>query len=611
MRWSGRGSIWADAEESLGDYWWMRRDSRNWSQAAAYYQNAWGWWARSQNIELARSRYLNIIWKAARPQFADPYYHYGYYGNLVPLEILENGLRIAQSGNDVTYLHYLIAVNLSRQGDMSLQQKIPDEFEAALKTGKQSEWYDDALYQYAQWLSNRGRAILQENGQWKIEPDFPKALEMYGRIVREFNKGSTRYYDDSLQQIKIISSPSLSVSVSNIFLPDSEIQYHLNWRNLKQVQFALYKIDLTNDMAFSKDANTGAWIQQIQTVGKSPVKSWTKQTEDKGQYFPGQETARLDSNLAVGAYLIEAKGTEVTARDLILVSDVSLVIKTSGRQALAYFCNSGTGAPIGSANIQLWEQNYDGNNYFWRASTKTSNQDGIAVFELSKLRSHQIFAAAKINDKQAFSSGYNYSQNDLQANWRIYAFTDRPAYRPEDTVKWKFVARQYKDFVYSTPSNQAVEFEITDPQGSVVKTDKAQLNAFGSAWGSLDLKPEMPLGEYRIQFWNEGRKDGIGYATLFRLEEYKLPEFKVSIQTPEEEGKKKIFRVGERVEISVQADYYFGGPVPDAEVEVVVYQNEFYRWWEPPHEFPWLYRDRIQVPEYDYGGQEIVKKTIV
>jgi len=119
-----------------------------------------------------------------------------------------------------------------------------------------------------------------------------------------------------------------------------------------------------------------------------------------------------------------------------------------------------------------------------------------------------------------------------------------------------------------------------------VKADKAKLNAFGSTWGALDLTEAMPLGEYRVTFWAEGRPNGqtIGQATLFRLEEYKLPEFKVSVQTPEESGtgvppvsppRKKAFRVGEKVEVTIQADYYFGGPVANASVEVIVNQNPY------------------------------------
>ena len=538
----------------------------------------------------------------------EPYYYQ--HENSIPLPVLENALKIAQRNEDIANLHYLIAVALMRSGDPVLQQKAADEFDSAIQTGKGSDWYDDALYQYAQWLSTRGRPFLNDKGQWIYEPDFPTALSLYQRITREFSKGQTRYYDDAMAQIKAITSPSVGVNVSNIFLPGSEIQYYLSWRNLKQVQMSIYSVNLTQDIAFQKDSNSGNWIQQIQTSGKSPLKSWVKQTEDKGKYLPGQETLRLDSKLEPGAYVIEAKGADVNARDLILVSDASLVLKVSGTKALGYFCSTANGAPVAGATIHLWEQYYENNIYQWKSSTKQTNQDGLALFDLYKRESNQVFAAAQLNQRQAFSSGYSYNRGDAEQDWRIYAFTDRPAYRPDETVQWKFIARQHKDFVYSTPSNQTIEFEIKDPQGSVLKSDKVKLNAFGSATGSLDLKKEMPLGEYQIQFWNEGRTKTIGYAVLFRLEEYKLPEFKVSIQTPEENGKKKIFRVGDKVEVTVQADYYFGGPVSDAQLEVVVYQNIFYRLWEPPQDYPWLYRDMISRSQPDYGGQEIVNKTL-
>jgi hypothetical protein len=72
----------------------------------------------------------------------------------------------------------------------------------------------------------------------------PKALELFQRITKEFSKGETRYYDQAVQQIKTITDPSLAVGVSNIFLPNSELQFALNARNLRQVELALYKVDL-------------------------------------------------------------------------------------------------------------------------------------------------------------------------------------------------------------------------------------------------------------------------------------------------------------------------------------------------------------------------------
>src|SRR6266542_2509591 len=145
-------------------------------------------------------------------------------------------------------------------------------------------------------------------------------------------------------------------------------------------------------------------------------------------------------------------------------------------------------------------------------------------------------------------------------------------------------------------------FDIYDPRGARVKEGKAELNAFGSAWGSLELTESMPLGEYRIDFWDAGRKNYIRAARLFRLEEYKLPEFQVSVQTQEENGRKKAFRLGDKVEVNVQSDYYFGGPVANATVEILVHQNPFYHWWYPQRDFAWYYEDLS--PRYWYGGRQ-------
>jgi uncharacterized protein YfaS (alpha-2-macroglobulin family) len=221
-----------------------------------------------------------------------------------------------------------------------------------------------------------------------------------------------------------------------------------------------------------------------------------------------------------------------------------------------------------------------------------------------------LFVSAANADRQAFASSYSYGTNDDQA-WRIYAFTDRPAYRPKETLQWKFIARQFANGVYSTPANQTIEYQINDPRGTKVTEGKATLNSFGSSWGSLELGEQLPLGEYTIYFWDVGRHNSIGNAKLFRLEEYKLPEFKVEVKTPEQDGKKKSFRLGEEVEVSIQADYYFGGPVSNASVEVVVYQNPFYHYWYPRRDYAWYYDDFDYQRRAYYGDGQIVKRETI
>ncbi|MDB6124141.1 MAG: Large extracellular alpha-helical protein [Pedosphaera sp.] len=616
--------VWAEVQESLGDYFWTRRNQNNYGEAWPHYQSALDWWAGQSDLDLARERYLHIVWTMAKPQnIAIPYYHYGYWGNYIPLETLENALKIAKTDEDKAHAHYLMAMTLRNQGgDWEQRQRVPEEFEAATKLGKRTDWYDDALYNYAEWMMSYGRIITLKDGNWTQEPDYKKALELYSKLVKDFKKGETRYYDQAQQRIKEITGPQISVNVGNIFLPDSEIQYNLNWRNIKRIDLALYPVNLTQDVKLAaQDNDHSDWLHSINLSGREKLKSWSRETNDKGDYKPGNETIRLDGKLPPGAYIIEAKSGSESARDLILVSDTSIVLKTSGKQALVYFCNALNGSPIPNAKVSLWERYYENNHWHSHEMSKDTGKDGIAVFDLTKSADNnnlELFASAISKDRQAFSPGnsYNYYGNNReQESWKIYAYTDRPAYRPKETVQWKFIARKHNGSVYSTPSDQTIEFQIDDPRGTKVKEDKATLNAFGSAWGSLELTETMPLGEYHVTFWDAGRKNQIGTATLFRLEEYKLPEFKVTVQTPEEDGKKKTFLGGEKVEVNIQADYYFGGPVANASVEVLVHQNPYYHYWYRPHDFPWYYEDMSPAAQYGryYGrgnGQIIKRETI-
>ena len=613
-----RDLVWAEAQESLGDSFWIGRNSVNWTSAWPRYQQALDWWAGQRDVERARTRYLKIIFKAADPPRADRFY-YTAYGNYIPLNILENALKISTTTDDKAHLNFLIAMTMRYTGgDMSARQRIPDQFEDALAAGKQTEWYDDALFHYAEWMNSNGSYRSLEDGQWQQRPDYVKALELYRRLVTEFSVGTTRYYDQAHYQIKQITDPALSIGVPNIFLPGSELQFGLNTRNIKSVNLALYKFDMTRDLRFSsladEDAGEGEiapWIQKLPLAGRTPFKSWTKNIGETEPHQPTSEEARIEGKLPAGAYLLEAKGGSLSVRDVILVSDATLIVKSSSKQVLAFFADAVTSAPIPNAQVALWESFYRNNKWHWRRLRQTTDSDGLARFALSTANEHRnFFAAAASNDRQAFvtASANPRSPND---GWRIYAFTDRPAYRPNETVQWKFIARSLNNGVYTTPANQFVEYEITDPRGTKVQSASATLNAFGSAWGSLELTEQLPLGEYNVQFWNAGRSRHIGSARLFRLEEYKLPEFKVQVKTPEQDGKKKAFRLGEQVEVEVQADYYFGGPVSNASVEVLVYQKPFYHYWFPRREYGWYYSDFHYSRRYDYGSGSLIKRETI
>src|SRR4029079_3458860 len=173
------------------------------------------------------------------------------------------------------------------------RQRVPDQFEDAIKLGKQTEWYDDALFYYADWMNSYGTIRQSEDGTWQQEPDYVKALGVLQRLTREYSKGETRYYDQAVQLIKQLTDPTIGVVVSNIFLPNSELQFALNTRNVNRIDLALYKIDLTKDVRFNRysdadegDADDGRWLQQLSRAVLPAVKAWRKELNDKNDHKP-------------------------------------------------------------------------------------------------------------------------------------------------------------------------------------------------------------------------------------------------------------------------------------------------------------------------------------
>ena len=599
----------AEINQSLGDYHWIRRNARNWQQAWPYYQKALDYWAGSRDLEVARQRYLQAIFSVSLPHWEDQGYYYGYYGNYLPLPILQNTLNLARTDAEKTQAHYLLATTLAAQGNWTQKKRAGRHFEAALEAGRSMDWYDDALFRFSQFMSSTGRIRIRENGQWYNEPDYTRAVELLRRLLRDYSKGETRYYDQARRQLQEITGPKIGIGVASVFLPDSEIQFHLNWRNVHSIRLELYPIDLVDEVSLHLETKQVNWIDTLHVQGRPTLKTWARPVENESDHQPGSSQERLEK-LPVGAYLLIAKVGGKEARDLILVSESSLVLKTHGSSALLYMCSAQDGSPLAGAEFSIWR--YSSGRDRWQLRRGRTGDDGVARVRFTREgnHSHSFFAAVSHGDQQAFSRGHGYSPQ--HSKWKVYVLTDRPAYRPGEEAHWKLVARLESPQGYSTPSDQELEIEITDPKGVRIEKTGVTLNRFGSGWGSLELTQAMPLGEYKINFWDQGRKNWIGSETLLRLEEYKLPEFRVRVEPPREDDRPRVFSLGEEVEVKVLTEYYFGGPVVGAETEIIVFQRPFQQYWRPPGEFSWL-RDADNSWNRQYGGwrgQEVKRVTV-
>ncbi len=160
----------------------------------------------------------------------------------------------------------------------------------------------------------------------------------------------------------------------------------------------------------------------------------------------------------------------------------------------------------------------------------------------------------------------NYGESDYVG----YLYTDRPIYRPGQTVYFKGIVRADDDAAYSIPKGMNnLLVLINDPQGKELYRESLPVSDLGTFHGEMVLDEEAPLGTFSIQV--QGEAWSLYAATSFRIAEYRAPDFQVDV-VPDE----KAILGGQKINANVEATYYFGGPVANADFTWNVLSSPYY-----------------------------------
>src|SRR5258708_28107006 len=96
--------------------------------------------------------------------------------------------------------------------------------------------------------------------------------------------------------------------------------------------------------------------------------------------------------------------------------------------------------------------------------------------------------------------------------------------------------------------------------------------------GEGAVEAESKRGVYEVVVANNGAGGSFG------VEEYKKPEFEVTIDAPTEP-----VMLGEKIPARITAKYYFGSPVAKAKVHYKVLRSNYTQQWYPTGAWDWLY----------------------
>lgn len=206
---------------------------------------------------------------------------------------------------------------------------------------------------------------------------------------------------------------------------------------------------------------------------------------------------------------------------------------------------------------------------------KMSDKYGMAEFDLP---ADGIFGLLAINDEDiAFlPANYGYWSEDgwmpreVSDSLRWYVVDDRAMYKPGEEIHLKGFIRkigqkQNGDVSLVGQSLEEINYRVYDSQGNEIITETTSVNSNGGFDFSFKIPERVNLGEAYIEFTVPGlsmNESGKNFYHAFQIQEFRRPEFEV-VARNETVGP---YFAGESAIVAVEAAYYAGGALPNADV---------------------------------------------
>ena len=442
------------------------------------------------------------------------------------------------------------------------------------------QWYygDYGIYGDAWTMYTYG---LQPSTTYTVKIQ-PGMEDLYGNKITQ---GQTvRFTTAAYEPMANLQIPYEGPAIYRVGGPQD---FYISSRNVRDISLRLYRLSperfaamqlvygeenpwnynpVDNDLVWKSDTKiTGRLNERI-------LSDYTPQQKGGEALAPGFYILTLDSPQ------VPHSGSNFGDVRLVAVVAANLSLKTTNSEALVWLTDMNTGDPIQGAPVMIYDTN------FKPIGKGTTDADGLVyVSEIAKgVEWYDTFFAMS-DDARSYgfasanwSSGVSpydfgvwqdyYSQPDRPT---AYLYTDRPLYRPGQPVYFKGVVRVDDDLKFRLPEASEVSVTIESFEETVYEKT-LPLSLYGSFEGELLLDGEAALGSYAIRVRFPGKEEYIGEVS-FNVAEYRKPEFLVDIA-----AEPKNVLPGDTMTMTVQADYYAGGGLVNANVAWTLLSAPFY-----------------------------------
>jgi uncharacterized protein YfaS (alpha-2-macroglobulin family) len=258
------------------------------------------------------------------------------------------------------------------------------------------------------------------------------------------------------------------------------------------------------------------------------------------------------------------------------------------------------GSPVTSQSVPEARSNVTADNGILRLPLPDS-YSGKGQNMLIARRGKDIAFLPENADYYWQDTGTWYKKPDFDT-LRWFVFDDRGIYKPKEEVAVKGYIRKITggklgDVEGLADAAGGLTYSVKDPRNNEIAKGTANLNAFGA----FDLKFSIPdnanLGYARIELSTNSSISGYTYTHQFQIQEFRRPEFEVTAKVESEAP----FFVGDSAMLSVEAKYYAGGGLANAETNWTVTATPTN--YTPPNRDDYVFG--VWVPWwriYNYGG---------
>lgn len=352
-----------------------------------------------------------------------------------------------------------------------------------------------------------------------------------------------------------------------------------NLRDPSFVTFELYHLSLADFLdRYSSGFRGVAGREQttISTAGLQQATSWQVVPGPSPHEWINLQEVIIPAEVTPGLYILNLVAGDLNDQLILIISHNSLMVKQAEGQLVTWL-TAVNGEPVAAAEMNVYardgrrlDQGRSDENGTYRTQVNTDPQPLIVVARSG----NDVTVSGLSNEwlQGASPWGAWWQPAPGARNFAAHIYTDRPIYRPGQTVFYKAIIRQDDDALLSLlPEGMAVTVRIRDGRNNVAQTVTLATNPFGAVHGQFAIAEGAGLGSYAVELL----VDGESQRQLFKVEDYRKPDYEVMVSANADR-----YVQGEQIEATVDSRYLFGEAVAGAQVTVNFFYLGERGWWE-------------------------------